>query len=188
MIRLRLPHTALAAAVVLCGGSARAEMQKFMTTCGGQLCPYFQLALTPPDGWIIDKDATSKNKVQILVPKGESFGTAPALIYVQVFYHADKQQSLADFASVSNARWLAAVSNAKTSPLPPVERANGKPAFLRFAFQNPNKAQQAYEFGAFGTDSDKDGNEYVLDVVLTGGARQALDRADKDYVAFLKAN
>ncbi len=42
--------------------------------------------------------------------------------------------------------------------------------------------------GAFGLDSDKDGNEFVLDVVMSGSSKQALDRAEKDYVAFLKAN
>jgi hypothetical protein len=188
MTPLGLPQTALAAALIFGGGSARAEVQKIMSTCGGELCPYFQLVLTPPNGWGIDKEATSRNKVQILVPKGENFGTAPALIYVQVFYHADKQQSLADFARVSNARWLAAVSNAKISELPAVERANGKPSFLRFAFENPSNTQQAYEVGSFGTDTDKDGNEYVLDVVLTGAAKDALVRVDGDYVAFLKAN
>jgi hypothetical protein len=42
--------------------------------------------------------------------------------------------------------------------------------------------------GAFGLDSDKDGNEFVLDVVMTGNSKKTLDRAEKDYVAFLKAN
>jgi len=107
---------------------------------------------------------------------------------VQVFYHADKQQTLADFARVSNERWLAAVSGAKISELPAVERANGKPGFLRFGYANPSKAQQAYEVGSFGVDSDKDRNEFVLDVVLTGGAKAALDRVDQDYVAFLKVH
>jgi hypothetical protein len=48
--------------------------------------------------------------------------------------------------------------------------------------------QQAYEVGAFGIDADNDGNEFVLDVVMTGRYRKELDRADRDYVAFLKAH
>ncbi len=67
-------------------------------------------------------------------------------------------------------------------------RANGKPGFLRFGFENPSKKQQAYEMGAFGTDSDKDGNEFVLDVVMTGLNKAALESAEKDYIAFLKAH
>ena len=107
---------------------------------------------------------------------------------MQVFYHANKQQSLADFARVSNERWRAHVKDAKISELAAVPRTNGKPSYRRFAFENPSKAQQAYEIGAFGIDADKDGNEFFLDVVITGGSKQDLDRAGKDYVAFLKAH
>ena len=107
----------------------------------------------------------------------DSIGQQAPLIYVQVFYQPDKQQTLADFAGTSNARWIAANPTAKISDLPAVERANGKPAFLRFAFENPRKAQQAYEVGALGVDSDKDGNDFVLDVVMTGNSKAALDRA-----------
>jgi hypothetical protein len=169
-------------------GAARAEVQKFIVKCGDKLCPYFHIALTPPPGWVLDARATWHNKVQIIVPQGTTFDNAPALIYVQVFYHRDKKQSLADFARVSNARWRAEVKDAKITALPAVKRANGKPGFLRFAFENPSKKQQAYELGAFGIDSDKDGNEFVLDVVMTGADKAALDRVEKDYVAFLKAH
>ncbi|HEX3506142.1 MAG TPA: hypothetical protein VHU22_22395 [Xanthobacteraceae bacterium] len=171
------------------GDAARAEVQKFMNLCGNQqICASYQLVLTPPDGWALDKDASAKTKVQILVPKGKTFATAEPLIYVQVFYHRDKQETLGDFARTSNARWTEANPSAKISDLPAVDRTNGKPGFLRFAFQNPKKPQQAYEVGAFGVDADKDGNEYVLDVVMSASSKQALDRAETDYVAFLKAN
>ncbi len=90
----------LALAATLLAGTAQAEVQKFVTSCNGKLCPFFHIALTPPDGWVIDQEATDKNKVQIMVPKGKTFGDAPALIYVQVFYHRDKQQTLANFAEI----------------------------------------------------------------------------------------
>jgi hypothetical protein len=180
---------AIAAALALGGISARAEVEKFMNPCEAQqLCASFRLVLTPPDGWELDAQATKENNVQIIVPKGKTFATAEPLIYVQVFYHKDRQQTLDDFARVSNARWLAAVGNARIAALPAVARANGKPGFLRFSYENPNKTQQAYEMGAFGIDTDKDGNEFVLDVVMTGNSRKALDRAEKDYVALLKAH
>ena len=188
MSPFRLGAFAVAAAVMTACGPGRAEVQKFMNSCDGKLCSYFRLVLTPPDGWTIDQDATKKNNVQIMVPKGKNFANAPALIYVQVFYHRDKQQSLPDFAEVSNGRWRAHVKDAKISALPAVERANGKAGFLRFAFENPSKAQQSYEVGAFGIDTDTDGNEFVLDVVVTGLNKDAVDAAEKDYVAFLKAH
>lgn len=189
MKRLGVPGALLAAAVVVSGGAARAEVQKFLNPCPGQqLCPSFRLVMTPPDGWVLDAQATEKNDVQMMVPKGKTFASAEPLIYVQVFYHRDKQQTLEDFARVSNARWLAASNKTKVTVLPAVARTNGKPGFLRFAYENPGKPQQAYEMGAFGIDGDKDGNEFVLDVVMTGNSKKALERAEKDYVAFLKAN
>ncbi len=189
MERFRLSAALFAAALAFCGAAARAEVQKFLNLCGGQqLCPSFRLVMTPPDGWVLDVPATKENNVQIMVPKGKTFANAEPLIYVQVFYHRDKQQTLDDFARVSNERWLAASAKAKIAALPAVARTNGKPGFLRFAYENPTKTQQAYEIGAFGIDGDKDGNEFVLDVVMTGNSKKALDRAEKDYVGFLKAN
>jgi hypothetical protein len=182
------PIAMLIAALFLPATSAQADVQKFMASCNDQLCPYFQIALTPPDGWVLDAQATKENKVQVLVPKGTTFHSAPALIYVQVFYRRDKTQSLANFAETSNARWLNHAPDATISSLSAVQRANGKEGFLRFAFENPSKKQQPYEEGAFGMDSDKDGNSFVLDVVLTGLNKAALDRYEKDYIAFLKAH
>lgn len=188
MKRFRLHAALFVAALVFCGAGARAEVQKFLSACPGrQLCPSFRLVMTPPDGWVLDVQATKENDVQIVVPKGKTFANAEPLIYVQVFYHRDKQQTLEDFARVSNQRWLAASAKAKITALPAVARTNGKPGFLRFAYENPGKTQQAYEMGAFGIDGDKDGNEFVVDVVMTGNSKTALDRADKDYVGFLKA-
>ena len=189
MTSIRSQFALLLAVLIACTAAARAEVQKFLNPCGGQkLCASYALVLTPPDGWVVDAKASAENKVQILVPKGQSFATAEPLIYVQVFYHPDKQQTLADFARSSNARWLAANPRSKITEMPAIERANGKPAFLRFGMENPGKLQQAFEIGALGPDTDKDGNDFVLDVVMSGSSKQALDRADAIYVAFLKAN
>jgi hypothetical protein len=183
-----LPFVIACFVLLLFTAAARAEVQKFLGSCGEKLCPYFQLVLTPPEGWLLDKAASSAKQVHIMVPKGQSFATAQPLIYVQVFYHADKQQTLADFARVSNARWVSENPKSKVSELPAVERANGKPAFLRFAFDNPASAEQAYEVGALGMDTDKDGNDFVLDVVMSGKSKAALDRAEAAYIGFLKAH
>jgi hypothetical protein len=187
-LRVRRLLALITTALILCA-VARAEVQKFLNPCGGQrLCASYQLVLTPPDGWVVDAKGTDKYKVQMMVPKGQSFATAEPLIYVQVYYQRDKQQTLADFARVSHARWLADNPKAKIGELPPVERTNGRPAFLRFAFENPGQAEQAFEVEAFGMDSDKDGNDFVLDVVMSGNSKAALDRADAAYTAFLKAH
>ena len=188
MTRLHLLPAAFAAAVVLSSTSGHAEVQKIMNLCDGKLCPFFKLVLTPPRGWVIEKEATNKNKVQMLVPEGKNFRNAEPLIYVKVSWHRDKQQSLADFARISNEHWQAGAGDARISELAPVERANGKPAFLRFAYETPSKAQQAFEIVSFGLDSDNDGNEFVLMVGMTGSSKAPLDRANKDYVSLLAAH
>lgn len=192
MTPFRLTAAASSVLLTLGIGFAQAEVKKFAYICGGgpqvRICPYYRLIFTPPDGWVLDEAATANNKVQMIVPKGTTFANAEPLIYVQIFYHADKNQTLADFARTSNERWIAANPTAKISELPAVERANGKPSFLRFAFENPKKPQQAYEVGALGVDSDKDSNEFILDIVMSASSKYTLDRADNDYVAFLKAN
>src|SRR5262249_62283990 len=143
-------------ALIFCAASTHGEVLKSLNSCGQQLCASYQLALTPPEGWVVDAKASSENKVQIMVPKGQSFATAEPLIYVQVFYHADKQQTLADIARARNARWLAANARATISDLPPVHRANSNPPLLRLSFLNPRKTHQAQEIGAVCTDSDQD--------------------------------
>lgn len=127
MRRLSAIATVFACTLLLSAGTARSEVQKFIIKCGDKLCPHYQIALTPPRGWALDARATWHNKIQMIVPQGTTFNTAPALIYVQVFLHRNKNQSLADFARISNERWRAHVKDAKISPLPTVKRANGKP-------------------------------------------------------------
>jgi hypothetical protein len=74
----------LTAVLIMCATAARAEVQKLLNPCSGQkLCASYALVLTPPDGWVVDDKATNENKVQILVPKGQSFATAEPLIYAQ---------------------------------------------------------------------------------------------------------
>lgn len=175
-----------ALAVIALATAARAEVKKALIDCGGQkLCPSYTLDMTPPDGWVLDEAASAERHAQILVPKGKTFENAPAIIYVQVFYLRDKTQTPADFAKNSNARWLASSPSSTISPEGEVTRANGKPAFLGFAYDNPDEPAQGHELGAFAPDSDTDGNAFMLDVVVTGESA-AVKLAKGAYVAWLK--
>jgi len=186
----------LAGAVMTAGfaiGPAGAEVQKFMNICGKaeqgvRLCPSFALVLTPPGGWVEDKAASRQNGVQMMVPKGKTFRDAETLIYVKVSHHQDKNQPLADFVRVSQDRWRAAVPDTKIGNLPELARKDGKPPFLLFEYENPSRAQQSHERVAFGLDTDKDGNEYVLTVVMTGRSKKGLEQADRPYKEFLRAH
>lgn len=189
----RAVFAALSLAIIAgVAGPAHAEVKKFMNMCGGgpqglQLCPSYQVVLNAPDGWQEDKDASKKNRVQVVVPKGKTFGDAPALIYFKVSLR-EKDRSLDDFIALSHDRWLKSVPDAKITRLGEVERNNGKPAFLSYRFDNPSKPQQAAEIVSYGFDADTDGNDFVVMVVMTGRDKKALDQADKPYKALLRAH
>jgi len=189
MMRLRLLQVACISSLAICFGGAHAEVQKTLYMCGtNKLCPFMKLIFTPPDGWVIDEKATNSKKMQIMVPKGTNFSNAQPLIYIEVSWHKDKQEPLAEFVRVSNEHWQTSSRDTKISERPAVECTNGKPAFLSFFYENPSNSQQAYEVVSFGLDSDNDNNEFVVTVGMTANSKKAIERADKDYVAFLAAH
>jgi len=181
--------TAILAATFLLalGSRANAEIKKYVLMCDGQLCPFFELVLKAPDGWAEDKDASKQNNVQIVLPKGKNFGNAEALIYVKITAK-DKAQPLADFIKVSQDRWRKSVPDTKISKLANVERANGKPAFETYSYENPSRPQQGFEIAAFGVDSDVEGNDYVLHVVITGPSKKAIAQAEKPFQTLLRTH
>ena len=72
---------AVAIAALTTAGDASAEIKKLMSTCPGQtLCAWFQSPVTPPKGWVEDKDAGAKRtklevearRVQILEKSSSS--------------------------------------------------------------------------------------------------------------------
>lgn len=177
----------LAAVIALCATSAHAEVKKFMRQCSGQLCPYYEIVLTPPEKWTEDKAATKANQVQVIVPRGKTFGNADALIYVKVSSRNQKQP-LSEFIRVSQERWRQSVPDTRISALPAISRGNGKDAFESFRYENPSAPQQAFEVVSFGLDSDTDGNEFFVMVVLTGHSKKALEQAEKPYQTFLRTH
>jgi len=164
---------------------AGAEVQKIMQVCNEKLCPSFTLVLTPPTDWDLDKAASEENRVQMLIPRGLNFHDARAVIYIRVSAK-DKNQPLSDFIRVSQERWRQAVTDTKISKLPPVERGNGKAAFEPFRYENPSRPQQPFELVAFGTDTDKDGNDFILTVVMSGKDQKAIEQAQDSYLELLR--
>jgi hypothetical protein len=169
------------------GANARAEVEKFIQIGDGQLRPYFRLKFTPPEGWVQDPKATQENGMPIYVPKGKTFGNSPALMYIRVSYNADKR-AMEKFIEVAHERWNNAVKDTRIDKLAEEPRANGKADFQIYHFVNPSKPQQAYELMAYGEDSDKDGNSYFLMIALTAAAQKAIDSAEADYRAGLRAH
>jgi hypothetical protein len=178
--------TAIAALIAL-GVSAQADVKKFMKICDGKICPFFELVATPPDGWILEKEATKQNNAQMFAPKGKTFRDAEALIYVKVSVRQN-EQPLDDFVKVSQDRWRQSKPDTKITKMPEVARANGKGAFQPYQYENPSTRGQPFEYVAFGEDDDSDGNKFFIMVAITGGDRKAIEKAGAPYRAFLGAH
>ena len=184
----RLMAFGLAFACMLSAAPAHAEVLKFLRMCPGQkLCPFYELVLKPPRDWIEDKEASKQNGVQIMLPRGRTFGNAPALMYVKISSRQD-DQSVEDFVRVSQERWRKSAADTKIERIADVARTNGRPAFLSYRYENPSMPQQRFEAVSFGLDKDKDGNDFFVMVTITGKDKKAIDRAMIPYNAFLKAH
>ena len=180
--------TVATVATIALGANAHAEVKKFMNICGaGKLCPSFELAATPPDAWVIEKDASKQAGMTMMVPKGKNYGNAETLIYIKVSPQQDNQ-SLEDFIKVSQERWRKATPDTKITKMPEVARKNGKAAFQPYQYENPSQPQQAFEYVAFGEDTDPEGNKYFAMVVMTGRNRKLIEQAGAPYRAFLGAH
>ena len=163
---------------------ACAEVQKVMLQCEGELCPLFLPQLTAPTGWNADEEASQANKVSVLVPAGSDFHSAAAVIYARAYFNADKT-TIQDRVETSNKKWLEIAKGAKIERLPDVARAKGA-AFEVFHYVNPKNAQQEAEIIAFGEDTDKDGNAYGIQIVLTTTGEAALKKNQAAFMSLVK--
>jgi hypothetical protein len=188
MTRLR-PAIALALiAPLVTQAPATAEVKKFVEPCPGQrLCAYYRLVATPPSNWVEEPEASKEYRMQMLVPRGSTFGSADALIYVKVSLK-QKDQDLAAFIAMSQGRWKEAVRDATITRIEDVPRSNGMPSFVSYRYENPSRPQQRFEAVSFAHDKDTDGNTFVLMVALTGMKKETIDRAMDAYREFLRAH
>jgi hypothetical protein len=184
----RLAAFGFASAFMVSALPAQAEVLKFMRMCPGQkLCPFYELVIKPPRDWIEDKEASKQNGVQIMLPRGRTFGNAPALMYVKISSRQG-DQSAEDFVRVSQERWRKSVPDTKIEKIADVARANGQSAFLSYRYENPSMPQQRFEAVSFGLDKDKDGNDFFVMVTITGRDKKAIDQAMARYNEFLKTH
>ena len=174
------------AALNLMALPARAEIQKFMRDCDMKLRAFFKASITAPEDWIEDKEASSALGVQMLLPKGQEFEKAPAKIYALVRYNKDKAP-VSTISRDTYRDWKERSSKAKVAKLTEVPRASGKRAFERHQFEAPELDEQGFEQTALAADSDKDGNAYVVVLVLSANTREAYKANEAAYLSMLKA-
>jgi hypothetical protein len=174
------------AAIGLLAVPAQAEIEKFMRECDMKLCVSYRASITIPEGWAENKEASRELGVQMLLPKDVDFEKAPAKIYALVRYNKDKQP-VAVITKDTYRDWKERSKKAKIVKLADVARANGKPAFERHQFEAPELSEQGYETTALAADSDKDGNPFVVVLVLSANTREAFKASEAAYLSILKA-
>jgi hypothetical protein len=172
-------------AVLGAGSPASSEITKFMHDCGGKLCPYFRASVAIPQGWQEDHTSRSGMDVQIIVPAGRTFSDADAVIYTTVRFNADKAP-IAALVAEDHADWRTRNRDVKIERLPDVARAAGQEPFLQYRFETPSKKAQPFELVATTADVDKDGNAFLVGVVLIATSMRALKAAEPAYLTILK--
>ena len=73
----------------------------------------------------------------------------------------------------------------KITELASLSRAGGKPAFVRYNFAAPSLKEQGYETQAVTNDGDKDGNDFIVTIVLTANSREAFKAAEPVFLSIL---
>jgi hypothetical protein len=173
-----------AAVSLFCGAPANSEIQKFLIPCEGKICPFFRASVTVPDGWVEDKEATNYFKAVFMLPSGMSFDAAPAKIYAIAVSNREKKPIsvfLPDMVKDLKSR----SKGAKVTRLDGLPRP-GKPAFVRHQFEAPRLKEQGFELQAATTDSDNDGNEFIVTITVSANSREALKKAEPAYRAILE--
>jgi len=180
----RLLAIAFCCAAIL-SGTASAGIEKIMNPCDNKLCPFFRASITIPAGWTEDEESTRYFNTQFLLPVGVAFEKAPAKIYVVVRYNRNRQP-ISDFIPVGIADWKSRAKNSKITKLDDLPRGEGKPAFERLQFEAPSLKEQGYELQAVTSDDDKDGNQFIVSIMLSADSRAALKAAEPAYLAILE--
>jgi hypothetical protein len=173
-----------ALAACFAAGPASAVVEKVMTMCGGQLCPFFRPSFAVPEGWWEDHKTGMRLGVRLFVPTGETFDSAPAIIYALARLGQEGEDVVAAVAS-HHETWRRKVPEVAITRLDDVRRNDGA-AFQLHHFVSPNLATQPYERVATGIDGDAQGSPFVIRLVLTAKTEAALKQAEDAFVTLLK--
>jgi hypothetical protein len=174
----------LTMAIALAASPASAVVEKVMKMCAGQLCPLFRPSFAVPDRWWEDHKTGMRLGVRLFVPAGETFDSAPALIYALARHSQEGEDVVAAVAN-HHETWRRKVPEVAITKLDDVRRRDGA-AFQQHHFVSPNLASQPYERVATGVDGDAEGNIFVVRLVLTAKSEAAMKQAEEVFIELLK--
>jgi hypothetical protein len=189
----RKSHAATLAALLLAvalaalaPGGAAGEIKKNMTMCPGQkLCAWFQSTVTPPAGWIEDKEAGEQNRVTMLTPDKPELSESDPLIYVQTSLLPGAETLDAVIAS-NQALWRKKEPKGSITPAGAAPRADGKEPFKLFLYENPSRPQQAFETIGYAFETLPNGERHFLTVVDTASNKAAIEASREAFLAVMK--
>jgi hypothetical protein len=186
LVARRICAASLVVFVLGAATGASAEVKKRMVMCPGQkLCVWFQSSVTPPKGWIEDKDAGERNHVTILLPDKDVVDFTDPMIYVQTSSEPGPA-TLDAIIAVNQAQWRKQEPKGSITPIGTAPRGDGAAPFKLFLYRNPDQPKQAFETIAFGFAIQPNGERYFLTVVDTAADKAAIDRSNDDFLAVLK--
>lgn len=181
----RLTAVVLAALSALLSSSpAPALVEKVMKVCSGQLCPFFRASFAAPEGWQEDVKTGLRLGVRVFVPAGESFDTAPAMIYALARL-CGEGEDLAAAVAAHRETWRRRAPDVAITRLADVPRRDGN-RFELHDFVSPRVAVQPFERVAIATDGDAEGNGFIVRLVLTAKSDAALKSAEQTFHAMLE--
>lgn len=121
------------------------------STQGIQLMWWPILPVVP--GWQHDEGASRTYSVNMLIPNGQTFSAAPAVIYAKAMYKPPVPQtnSLAQLIASDRAEFSAKVPGVRIKELPPLHDGDGK-ALRCFSFSPASRG--SWDLAAYGEEDD----------------------------------
>jgi hypothetical protein len=151
---------------------ARAEIEPVLRICDGGLCgPTYRAKVTPPEGWVEDRKAGEAEGITVLVPRGETAGSAEVSIFVEAAPLA-AGSSLDKAMREQIAAWRKRDPSTTLSPVGAVERRGDMPPFRLHRFDDSGAEEPSVGQVAWGLDRDRAGKTYLVVVNLTAKGKR----------------
>lgn len=175
---------ALFFAFVSLSRSAMAEIEKIALDCDSGICFYWWPKVSALKGWHDDREAGYQVSANVLVPDGSTFANAQTVLYAKALY----KLQIPAITSVDKLVESDAASFRKDDPGIVISRSDdlttGDGQKLKVFTYFPS-GQGNWEKVAYGEEKDKEGNDFFLIFVVSSRTKQAYEKAEPVYKAFI---
>jgi hypothetical protein len=135
---------------------------------------YWWPQLRAPDGWVHDEGASRSASANVLVPNGQSFAQAPAVMYGKALYkpRIPETRSLDQLISDDKRRFQNDLPGIVILPLPALKNGDGR-SLLCFSYSPPQRdGKGSWEWTAYTEEGD-----FYLIFVVSANSEAALKTA-----------